>query len=155
MNQLEQIVLDTVSEHIGKQELFTALDITNAVRAGNSGRPQFPCRHREVRDIVRQTFGGGQMTNYDRTNIQVRRSDGQQETAILYFPNHLAVTDIDAQYPDSRRGITATPSPSVVQAVKGSSRSPSIILKPKMLGQLLAQRAAAAGRALMGADSDD
>lgn len=134
-NQLESIVLDTVSELVGKQELFTALDVSNAVKAGAPNRPSFPCRHREVRDIVRQAYTLGQLTGYGRTDIQVTLRDGSKENALLYYPDHLSPQDIDTQYPDSRRGITPAPSPTVVQAAR------KMVLKPKMLGQFLANRA--------------
>jgi hypothetical protein len=148
MNQFETVVHDTMSELIGKQELFTALDVSNAVKSGSASRPPFPCRHSDVRSVVRSAYQSGALTNYGRTSIQVRLQDGTMDNSLLYYPNHLSQSDIDDQYPDSRRGIAPTPSPTVIKAAR------AMITRPKMLGQMLAARAAAAGKALLGTTDD-
>jgi hypothetical protein len=95
---LEDAVFATIKIMMDTDTLFTALDISNAVKGI---LPQ--ARHGEVRDIVRGLFTTEMVpAGWDRTSIEVTLADGSKQIALLYHPISLAM-DIDYLYNDQRR----------------------------------------------------
>src|SRR5947209_3191359 len=78
-NLVEQAVLERMRAKAG----FTALDISNALKAD-----RYPVRHPEVAQIVRDIYQSGAMTffDYDRRLIDVVTEGGAKSTqAFLYL----------------------------------------------------------------------
>lgn len=74
------LATDAMETKMNRGESFTALDISNALKARN-----FPVRHREVSAVVRGLYAGGGMTpfGYDRVLIPVTTAGGSEQ-AYLY-----------------------------------------------------------------------
>lgn len=130
MDVVKQSVEQTIESFIQNGEVFTALDVSNAVKKNG-----IACRHGEVRDHVRKMFRTGQLTGYTRGSILVTLSDGNSDQAMLYYPDTLTDDEVNDRYDQSRRNQTALPSPGVVVT------SVKLLTKPKMLGQFLLGRA--------------
>jgi hypothetical protein len=106
---LEDVVTTTVKDLMNNGTLFTALDVSNAVKVS---MPQ--ARHGEVREIVRSLFITEMVSaGWDRTNITVTLMDGSKQTALLYFPMS-ASWDLDTLYNDQKRTQTSFKSQSIV-----------------------------------------
>ena len=93
-SEVDQVVRDMLS----RDELFTALDVSNKVKE------VFPfARHREVRDLVRAMFSTHiEPAGWDRTEITVNLTDGTTAQALLYHP--LADSwDLDNKYDAQKR----------------------------------------------------
>ncbi len=105
MSTLADTVADVVKALVDKDELFTALDVSNAVKVTNP-----LARHSEIRDIVRGIYNTDmKAVGYTRTPIQVSLEDGSKTEALLYHPLH-ASWDITTKYDDQRRAAKpATP----------------------------------------------
>lgn len=82
MANLEDTVRSVVKDFIGKGVLFTALDVSNAVKQ------QLPLtKHREVREVVLGMFTTDiEGQGWARTPITVNLSDGTTAEALLYHP---------------------------------------------------------------------
>lgn len=118
MKQLNDLVLETVQNFVRNGVLFTALDVSNAVKH------TMPfARHREVRDLVRSLFTSEiESSGYARTPISVTLSNGSKADALLYHP--LADSwDLDAKYSSQKRG--QAPAPVVAAPV-----APVVIVPP-------------------------
>ena len=101
MQQLEDLVFDTVMAFMGNGTLFTALDISNKVK---ETMPQ--ARHREVRDEVRSLFANViEPAGWARSSIAVTLEDGTSQSALLYYPLS-ASWDLDNQYDAQKRAQT-------------------------------------------------
>ena len=98
MANLEDTVRSVVQNFIDSEVLFTALDVSNAVKQ------QLPhARHREVRDVVRGLFSNEiESQGWARTPISVNLEDGSTAEALLYHP--LADSwDLDSKYDAQQR----------------------------------------------------
>jgi hypothetical protein len=102
MASLQDTVRSVVEEFILRDELFTALDVSNKVKA-----QQPNARHREVRDLVRNMFTSEIETRgYTRSPITVTLGDGTTAEALLYHP--LSDTwDLDTKYDTQKRQQTS------------------------------------------------
>src|SRR5271168_3215562 len=103
MANLQDTVRLVVEGFILRDELFTALDVSNNVKS------QLPnARHREVRDAVRNMFTVEiESRGYTRSPITVVLSDGTTAEALLYHP--LSDTwDLDNKYDQQKRKQTTT-----------------------------------------------
>ncbi|CAK9252258.1 unnamed protein product [Sphagnum jensenii] len=121
MATLEDTVRSVVNNLVSNSTLFTALDVSNAVKATHP-----LARHREIRDLVRGLFFSDmQVKGYGKTPIQVQLADGSQVEALLY--HHLSDSwDLDTKYDDQQRSksaltpvaavTTPTPAPVVTPA---------------------------------------
>ncbi|MBV9849861.1 MAG: hypothetical protein JO250_09335 [Armatimonadetes bacterium] len=81
--QVTNIVEQAVLEKMRAREAFTALDISNALKAD-----RYPVRHGEVAEAVRDIYGSGAMGyyDYDRRLIDVVADGGAKKTqAFLYL----------------------------------------------------------------------
>ncbi|HEX4375355.1 MAG TPA: hypothetical protein VHZ50_18765 [Puia sp.] len=103
MIKLEDKVMQTVEDFIENGKLFTALDVSNAVKI------DLPfSRHREIRDEVRKLFiSYMEPLGYAKTPIEVVLDDGQKVEALLY---HSLVDswDLDSKYDSQKRSQTTT-----------------------------------------------
>lgn len=98
MSNLENTVVQVVEEFLKNEVLFTALDVSNAVK---QVLPQ--ARHREVRDLVRDLFVSKiQHMGWARTGISVNLEDGNTVEALLYHPLPDS-WDLDNKYDKQKR----------------------------------------------------
>jgi hypothetical protein len=99
-SDIEVTTARVVDELTGAAMLFTALDVSNAVKRSLPG-----VRHREVSPIVRDLFTRKAMGSYIQTEIEVLAGGTKKVTALLYhLPEHSA-----DQYDDTMRNQVATP----------------------------------------------
>jgi hypothetical protein len=98
MSSVQDIIVSVIEELVRNNELFTALDVSNRVKATHAS-----ARHREVRDIVRSMWDADiQPFSYAKTPIDVNLSDGTVVQAMLYHP--LADSwDLDTKYDAQKR----------------------------------------------------
>lgn len=102
MASLEDTVRTVVQDLISKEVLFTALDVSNAVK-----QAQPNARHREVRDVVRGLFTSDiESQGWARTPITVTLGDGTTAEALLYHPLTDS-WDLDNKYDVQQRAQTA------------------------------------------------
>lgn len=102
MSSLEDTVKLVVQDFMGRNVLFTALDVSNAVKQ------QMPhARHREVRDVVRGLFTTDiEPQSWARTPITVNLEDGTTAEALLYHPL-TSSWDLDKEYSAQQRSATS------------------------------------------------
>jgi len=111
MSNLEDTVRSVVQDFISREVLFTALDVSNAVK---TAAPHV--RHREVRDVVRAMFSSDIETQgWARTPISVTLGDGTTAEALLYHPLTDS-WDLDNKYSVQQRVTTSARPVSVAQA---------------------------------------
>lgn len=121
MSNLEDTVRSVVQDFIGRDVLFTALDVSNSVK---SALPN--ARHREVRDVVRTMFATDiESQGWARTPISVTLGDGTTAEALLYHPLTDS-WDLDNKYSVQQRVATSTRPVSVPQAALGLSPTVSL-----------------------------
>jgi hypothetical protein len=103
MNMLENVVESVMQEFVSKQNLFTALDISNKVKE------TLPfVRHRDVSDLVKALFSSVvEPMSYTKTPISVTLKNGNVVTAILYHPLNDS-WDLDVKYDNQKRAQAAT-----------------------------------------------
>lgn len=115
--QLQDLVKATVLDFMAKDTLFTALDISNAVKESMP-----TARHREIRDEVRALFITDiEPAGWARESISVTLEDGSPQTAMLYYPLSSS-WDLNTQYNDQKRAqvskrpavVAVAPSPTPV-----------------------------------------
>lgn len=108
MLTVDDVVRETILDFISSGELFTALDVSNKVK--NS----LPfARHREVRDLVRNSFRSDiEPAGYVRTPIQVTLADGSAVEALLYHPASDS-WDLDSKYDNQKRSAAPAQAKSV------------------------------------------
>lgn len=124
MSMLETLVKSQVSDFIQRGEMFTALDVSNAVKATG-----IVCRHREVRDIVIASFKAGDFTGYEAGSIIVTLTNGDVADALLYFPEGKSMEEIETGYDADKRKQTANSPPrQLVASVKLLKRDPRAFL---------------------------
>lgn len=102
MATLEDTVRTVVQDFITNGVLFTALDVSNAVKTALPNT-----RHREVRDTVRGMFSTDiESQSWARTPIQVTLDDGTTAEALLYHPLSDS-WDLDSKYDSQKRASKA------------------------------------------------
>lgn len=102
MATLEDTVRSVVQNFINNATLFTALDVSNAVKQALPN-----ARHREVRDVVRNMFCSDiESQGWARKAISVNLEDGTTAEALLYHPASDA-WDLDTKYDDQKRAQTS------------------------------------------------
>jgi hypothetical protein len=128
MASLEDTVRTVVQDLIGREVLFTALDVSNAVKAA---LPH--ARHREVRDVVRGLFTSDiESQGWARTPITVTLGDGTTAEALLYHPLTDS-WDLDNKYDVQQRAQTsfrpvaaAQATVAQAQAVQATVHTPTV-----------------------------
>lgn len=109
---IDSAVFTVVQDFINQGTLFTALDVSNAVK-----QTLPDARHREVREVVRGLFSTDmQLQGWDRTPINVQAEDGTTQTALLYHPIADA-WNLYNKYDDQQRAKTSFKPVAVAQAV--------------------------------------
>lgn len=118
MTTLENTVRTVVEDFINKNELFTALDVSNKVKSLDPN-----ARHRQVRDVVRAIFTTEiEPLGWTRSPITVTLDDGTTAEALLYHP--ISDTwDLDNKYDTQRRQQTAVNPVAVAAAVAAASNT--------------------------------
>lgn len=102
MQNLSDVVRETVEDFVKNSTLFTALDVSNKVK---SVIPH--ARHREVRDLVRNMFTSYvEPMGWARSPITVTLADGDTAEALLYHPLSDS-WDLDTKYDDQKRNQTS------------------------------------------------
>lgn len=111
MSSLEDTVRLVVQDFVGRSVLFTALDVSNAVKQ------QMPhVKHREVRDVVRGMFTTDiETAGWARTPITVTLKDGTTAEALLYHPL-TSSWDLDNEYNVQQRSATSFRAVAAAQA---------------------------------------
>jgi hypothetical protein len=153
MNTWEEEVSMVIDGFMQKDELFTALDVSNEVKK------VFPqIRHRQVRDEVRTLFLTFiEPKGWARTPITVNLDNGTTAEALLYHPLS-ASWDLDNKYDVQKRAQTAFRPVAVAQAAVQAAQAatvaaPSAPLPIRVYGALaptpLSNTAAAATAAPM------
>lgn len=101
-NNLQDTVQEVVDDFMLNNMLFTALDVSNAVK-----QVMPSARHRQVRDVVRSMFTTHiEPKGWARTPITVVLSDGSTAEALLYHPL-VDSWDLDSKYDDQKRNATS------------------------------------------------
>jgi hypothetical protein len=118
MANLEDTVRTVVQDLISSEVLFTALDISNAVKQ------QLPnARHREVRDVVRGMFTSDiESAGWARTPITVTLGDGTTAEALLYHPLTDS-WDLDNKYDVQQRTASSFRPVAVAQATLAAAQA--------------------------------
>ena len=121
MATLEDTVRSVVQDFIKDNTLFTALDVSNTVKAK---MPQ--ARHREVRDVVRSLFCTDiETAGWARTPISVTLDNGDKAEALLYHP--LAdLWDLDTKYDTQKRAQTTSQPVAVAAAVVAKAQANAV-----------------------------
>jgi hypothetical protein len=118
MASLEDTVRTVVQDFMGRGVLFTALDVSNAVKQSNPN-----ARHREVRDVVRALFATDIETQgWARTPISVTLGDGTTAEALLYHPL-TSSWDLDNEYSAQQRAATAFRPVAAAQATVAAAQA--------------------------------
>lgn len=104
---IRQLVEDAIDEKINSGDMFTAFNITRAVRSDGTR-----ARHEDVKSVVHQIFNSGKMGNYTRSQINVAGANIQP---FLYHPVGADITEYDPgadrpQKPAHAPAPTSTPS---------------------------------------------
>jgi hypothetical protein len=123
MATLEDTVRAVVQDLMNRNELFTALDVSNKVKL-----VQPHARHREVRDVVRAMYANDIVSQgWFRTPISVVVEDGSTQDALLYHPLSDA-WDLDSKYDQQKRNqVSLNPvkaATAAVAAVQSATVSP-------------------------------
>ena len=101
-NTLEDTVRLVVEDFMTSDVLFTALDVSNAVK-----KVLPTAKHREVRDVVRSMFLSEiEPKNWARSPISVTLADGSTTEALLYHPLTDS-WDLDNKYGSQSRTTTS------------------------------------------------
>lgn len=82
-------IIEVLDEMVQNQDVFTAFDVTMAVR----GKVSDTILHNEVRNIVNNEFITQQLAGYDRELCSLNVSGNPQ--AFVYFPDGKSVSDHD------------------------------------------------------------
>jgi hypothetical protein len=115
MQNLDDVVSETVRQFVQDGLLFTGLDVSNEVKK------TLPfARHSEVSELVRELFVSEiEPSGYAKTPIPVTLKDGSVRNALLY--HSLAdAWDLDAKY-DSQKRTQVAARPSTVAPVTVAS----------------------------------
>lgn len=118
MATLQDTVRLVVQDFISREVLFTALDVSNAVKQ------QMPnARHREVRDEVRSMFTTDiESQGWAKTPITVNLADGTTAEALLYHPLTDS-WDLDNKYSAQQRSATSFRPTAAAQATVAQAQA--------------------------------
>lgn len=118
MSTLQDTVRLVVQDFISREVLFTALDVSNAVKQ------QVPnARHREVRDEVRSMFTTDiESQGWAKTPITVSLADGSSAEALLYHPLTDS-WDLDNKYSTQQRSATSFRPTAAAQATVAQAQA--------------------------------
>lgn len=121
MSNLDDTVRSVVADFIKNGVLFTALDVSNAVKRS------IPfAKHREVRDVVRSMFANDiESQGWARTPITVNLEDGTTAEALLYHPLSDS-WDLDDKYDTQKRASTSFRPAAAAQATVQAASSVGI-----------------------------
>jgi hypothetical protein len=134
MATLEDTVRWVVGGFMNSDELFTALDVSNLVKAA---LPH--ARHREVRDVVRAMFATEiEPQGWARSPITVTLSDGSTQEALLYHPLSDA-WDLDNKYDARKRAVTSL-NPTTVAAATVATAATVAPAPTGTIGALIKQK---------------
>lgn len=123
MSNLEDTVRSVVEDFMHNEVLFTALDVSNAVK---QSMPH--ARHREVRDVVRSLFNTDiSVQGWDRTPITVTLPDGSTAEALLYHPLTDS-WDLDNKYDTQKRAAVSVRPVAVAQATVAQAQAQAQIV---------------------------
>lgn len=125
VTNLEATVRSVVESLVKMDALFTALDVSNAVKQ------QLPLtKHREVREIVRTMFATDiEPQGWARTPIVVNLDDGSTAEALLYHP--LADSwDLDNRYDTQKRTATSYRPVALAQVTAGPAPQVFVVTAP-------------------------
>ena len=120
MKDLETTVKEVILDFTNAYEMFTSLDISNAVKN------KITCRHREVAPLIRGLFEGAIIDDedtfegYARTLIDVSLANGSVARAFLYYPVGDDPTDYNTT---DLRPKTPTTTPDTPTTVPNTKRS--------------------------------
>ena len=125
MATLEDTVRSVVQDFITNGVLFTALDVSNAVKQALPNT-----RHREVRDVVRSLFTTDiESQSWARTPITVTLDDGTSTEALLY--HSLSDSwDLDSKYDNQKRASKAYRPVAAAQATVAQAQAQAQISAP-------------------------
>lgn len=102
MSTMEDTVRSVVADFVSRGVLFTALDVSNAVKTSH-----LHAKHRDVREVVRGMFSTDIETQgWARTPITVTLKDGSTAEALLYHPLTDS-WDLDNKYSQQQRTATS------------------------------------------------
>lgn len=105
----QDLIQKKVQEYISKEEMFTSVDISNAIKENGDW-----ISNRDVRDWLKSNFSSDPMfSNYDRTSITVCNDS---VAATLYHPAYKLAEDYE---PRNQHALT----PSEVDAIKRAKSS--------------------------------
>lgn len=111
-HDLQDTVEEVVEDFMLNGMLFTALDVSNAVK-----KVIPTARHRQVRDEVRARFSDLiEPQGWARTPITVTLADGSTADALLYHPQADS-WDLDSKYDDQKRTATSLRATTAVDPV--------------------------------------
>jgi hypothetical protein len=137
MQTLEDLVRATVESFVQNNTLFTALDVSNAVKVT---MPE--ARHKNVRDVVRNLFTTNiEPHGWERSPINVTLLDGTTAQALLYHPLS-ASWDLDAEYSAQKRSQVSARPQTVVPATIAADGTVTVTQSPIMTAPVVAQAAA-------------
>ena len=78
---IKDVVLDTVTNFVNHDNLFTALDVSNVVKK------KLPyAKHSDVKKEIKEIYDIFEENNYTKTLIEVTLKDGTKTNAFLYHP---------------------------------------------------------------------
>lgn len=122
MSNLENTVREVIEDFIKNEVLFTALDVSNAVKLA------IPfAKHREVRDVVRSVFASDiESQGWARTPITVTLGDGTTAEALLYHPLSDS-WDLDSKYDAQKRVSTSARPTAQAQATVAQAASSTTV----------------------------
>lgn len=129
MSNLEDTVRSVVQDFIKNEMLFTALDVSNAVK---QVLPH--AKHREVRDVVRGLFATDiEKQGWARTPITVTLGDSSTAEALLYHPL-VDSWDLDNKYDAQKRASTSLRPAAVAQATLAQAQAAQTQAAPSSVG---------------------
>lgn len=121
MSTLEDTVREVVQDYMSRGVLFTALDVSNAVKQSNPN-----ARHREVRDVVRGIFSTDIETQgWARSPITVNLEDGSTAEALLYH-SLTDSWDLDNKYNTQARLATSYRPVAVTQVTVAAAQQAQV-----------------------------
>lgn len=138
MATLEDTVNSVVEDFVKNGVLFTALDVSNAVK---KTLPQ--ARHREVRDAVRASFTSNiEVHGWAKTPIAVSLEDGSTAEAILYHPL-MDSWDLDSKYDAQKRAQIPVHTTAAAPSYWGGALPPLSSTQKSVLSQVQGNNSAA------------
>lgn len=131
MANLEDTVRSIVQDFIGREVLFTALDVSNAVKQTIPN-----AKHRSVREVVRNMFATDiESADWARSPINVTLADGTVTEALLYHPLSDS-WDLDNKYVAQQRAQTSVRPAAQAQATLAAAQTATSVIVPAPVPQV-------------------